>query len=150
MKCNGRQWFGIALLSSLQFAVLQLGAQSLESTESTEKARALMAANQPAQANEMLSSLVASNLRRCADQVWVSFRTKDYSHASKFLKQAITYAPDYVSAHHYYALTLARHGETDAAKAEETIAQQLTEDHNKVRDGFALLPVPLRVQRDAA
>ena len=72
----------------------------------------------------------------------LAFRAKDYTAAETYLKQAISYAPDYVTAHRYYAMTLARLGQEEQAQRESAIAQELTEQQNKLRHGYALRSIP--------
>jgi len=72
----------------------------------------------------------------------LAFRAKDYTVAETYLKQAISYAPDYVTAHRYYAMTLGRLGQEEQAQRESAIAQELTEQQNKLRHGYALRSVP--------
>ena len=72
----------------------------------------------------------------------LAFRAKDYATAETYLKQAISYAPDYVTAHRYYAMTLARLGQEEQAQRESAIAQELTEQQNKLRHGYTLRSIP--------
>ena len=72
----------------------------------------------------------------------LAFRAKDYTTAESFLKQAIAYAPEYVTAHRYYAMTLARLGHEEQAQRESAIAQELTEQQNKLQHGYTLRSIP--------
>jgi tetratricopeptide (TPR) repeat protein len=72
----------------------------------------------------------------------LAFRAKDYDSAAKYLKQAVIFAPEYVTAHRYYAMTLARLGLTQQSHQEETTAQQLTEEQNRLRHGYTLRAIP--------
>ena len=65
----------------------------------------------------------------------LSFRAKDYPAAEQYLKQAILDAPDYATAHHYYALVLTRMGRTDEAKNEAAMAQKLDEEQTRTSRG---------------
>jgi tetratricopeptide (TPR) repeat protein len=71
----------------------------------------------------------------------LAYRARDYATADNYLKQAVIYAPDYVTAHRYYAMTLARLGQQEQSQRELEIAQQLTEEQNKLRHGYALRPI---------
>jgi len=72
----------------------------------------------------------------------LEFRAKDYPEAEKYLSKAVLYAPDYVEAHQFYALTLAHLGrKTDAAR-ESTLAASLREQQNKLSHGYFLLTQP--------
>lgn len=72
----------------------------------------------------------------------LAYRAKDYAAAETYLKQAVICAPDYVTAHRYYAMTLARLGHQEQSELESTVAQQLTEEQNKLRHGYSLRPIP--------
>jgi tetratricopeptide (TPR) repeat protein len=72
----------------------------------------------------------------------LAFRAKNYTAAETYLKRAVTYAPDYVTAHRYYAMTLARLGQKEQSERESALAQQLTEEQNKLRRGYTLRPIP--------
>jgi len=72
----------------------------------------------------------------------LSYRAKDYAAAESYLKQAVVYAPDYVTAHRYYAMTLARLGQQEQSEREMALAEQLTEEQNKLRHGYTLRPGP--------
>jgi tetratricopeptide (TPR) repeat protein len=72
----------------------------------------------------------------------LAFRAKDYAAAEKYLKQATLYAPDYIAAHRYYGMTLARLGQSEQSRQELDLAQQLTEQQNKQRHGYTLKPTP--------
>ncbi len=68
----------------------------------------------------------------------LAFRAKDYASADKYLRQAVLYAPDYVTAHQYYAMTLARLGQDEQSRQESTRARELTEQQNKISHGYTL------------
>jgi tetratricopeptide (TPR) repeat protein len=68
----------------------------------------------------------------------LAYRAKDYASADRYLAQAVLDAPDYVTAHRYYAMTLSRLGRTDQSQHEAGVAQELTEQQNKLSHGFAL------------
>jgi tetratricopeptide (TPR) repeat protein len=68
----------------------------------------------------------------------LAYRAKDYPSAYKYLKQAVLYAPDYVTAHQYYAMTLARLGQDEESRQESARARELTEQQNKLRHGYTL------------
>jgi len=72
----------------------------------------------------------------------LAYRAKDYSAAESYLKRAVIYAPDYVTAHRYYAMTLARVGQQEQSDREMAVADQLTEEQNKLRHGYTLRPGP--------
>lgn len=72
----------------------------------------------------------------------LAYRAKDYSAAESYLKQAVIYAPDYITAHRYYAMTLARLGQQEESQRESTLAEQLTAEQNKLRHGYTLRPNP--------
>ena len=65
-------------------------------------------------------------------------RAKDYPSAERYLAQAVLAAPEYVTAHRYYAMTLARLGRTEQSQREAAVAQELTAQQNKLSHGFAL------------
>jgi tetratricopeptide (TPR) repeat protein len=72
----------------------------------------------------------------------LAFRAKDYAAAERYLKQAVLYAPDYITAHRYYGMTLARLGQAEQSRQELDLAQRLTEQQNKLRHGYTLTPIP--------
>ncbi len=72
----------------------------------------------------------------------LAFRARDYASAEKYLKQAVICAPDYVTAHRYYGMTLVRLGAEEQSRRELATAQELTEQQNKLRHGYALRPIP--------
>jgi len=61
----------------------------------------------------------------------LAFRAKDYATAGKYLESAVFYAADYPTAHHYYALVLARLGRSADAKRESDLATSLNEQQTK-------------------
>lgn len=65
----------------------------------------------------------------------LAFRAKDYLTAEKYLQNAITYASDYPTAHHYYALVLARLGRKDEAEKESELATSLNEQQTRTSKG---------------
>jgi tetratricopeptide (TPR) repeat protein len=71
----------------------------------------------------------------------ISFRAKDYPTAEQYLKSAVLNAPDYPSAHHYYALVLARLGRTGEAKDEAVRATKLDEEETKASRGNSLTEI---------
>jgi tetratricopeptide (TPR) repeat protein len=72
----------------------------------------------------------------------LAYRAKDYTAAESWLKQAVIYAPDYVTAHRYYAMALARLGQQEQSEREMALAEQLSEEQNKLRHGYTLRPGP--------
>jgi len=72
----------------------------------------------------------------------LAYRAKNYTAAESWLKRAVIYAPDYVTAHRYYAMTLARLGQHEQSEREMALADQLTEEQNKLRHGYTLRPGP--------
>jgi tetratricopeptide (TPR) repeat protein len=72
----------------------------------------------------------------------LAFRAKDYATAEKYLQRAVLYAPDYITAHRYYGMTLARLGQAEQSRQELDLAQRLTEQQNKLRHGYSLTPNP--------
>ena len=68
----------------------------------------------------------------------IAFRAKDYSAAAKYLESAVNYAPDYVTAHHYYALVLARLGRDTESRREADLAASLNAQNAKARHGNRL------------
>lgn len=71
----------------------------------------------------------------------LAFRAKDYAAAEKYLKDAVFYAADYPTAHHYYALVLARLGRQDESKRESDLATKLDEDETRASRGNSLTVV---------
>lgn len=69
----------------------------------------------------------------------LAFRAKDYPSAEKYLSQAVLCAPDYVEAHHYYALTLAQLGRTQESARESALATSLRQQQDKLRRGYFLI-----------
>ena len=72
----------------------------------------------------------------------IAYRAKDYFRAQDYLKKAVACAPDYVTAHHYYAMTLARLGQMESSQRESALADELTAKQNKMRHGYALIDKP--------
>jgi tetratricopeptide (TPR) repeat protein len=71
----------------------------------------------------------------------VALRAKDYQTAEKYLKSAVEYAPDYATAHHYYALVLARLGRQAESKREADLAEELNRKDVKERRGNVMTVV---------
>lgn len=72
----------------------------------------------------------------------LAYRAKDYAGAAKWLRSAVQYAPDYVKAHEYYAMTLAALGRKGEAKQESALAQKLMVKQNNLRSGYFLKSSP--------
>lgn len=72
----------------------------------------------------------------------LAFRAKDYSSAERYLSEAVACAPDYVEAHHYYALVLAQLGRTQDAARESALASNLRAQQDKLRHGYFLITPP--------
>jgi tetratricopeptide (TPR) repeat protein len=72
----------------------------------------------------------------------LAYRAKDYAAAEKYLRQAVLYAPDYITAHRYYGMTLGRLGQAEQSRQELDLAQRLTEEQNKLRHGYTLTRTP--------
>lgn len=68
----------------------------------------------------------------------VEFRSGHYHAAAKYLGEAVLYAPNYVTAHRYYAMTLDHLGEKTRAAQEMAEAQQLTARQGQLRHGYTL------------
>lgn len=68
----------------------------------------------------------------------LAFRDRDYPAAQKFLSQAVLYAPSYVPAHRYYAMTLTRLGKKSQAAQQLSEAQSLTAQQQKLSHGYML------------
>jgi tetratricopeptide (TPR) repeat protein len=68
----------------------------------------------------------------------LAFQTKDYAGAERYLQDAVTYAPDYVTAHHYHSLVLERLGRKAEAKREADLAESLRVREEKTRRGNQL------------
>jgi tetratricopeptide (TPR) repeat protein len=69
----------------------------------------------------------------------IAFRAKDYAGAEKYLRSAVAYAPEYVKAHQFYAMTLERLGMNAEAKQEFAQAQSLAAQQAQSVRGFQLL-----------
>lgn len=72
----------------------------------------------------------------------IAFRAKDYPGAGQYLRKAILYAPDYVKAHQFYAMTLDRLGQRAKAKEEFELAQSLAVKQKQTSRGYQLLTHP--------
>lgn len=72
----------------------------------------------------------------------VAFRAKDYRGAEKYLRKAVLYAPNYVKAHQFYAMTLEKLGERAQAKEEFATAMKLAAEQNRTSQGYHLLTPP--------
>jgi tetratricopeptide (TPR) repeat protein len=68
----------------------------------------------------------------------LAYRAKDYTSAERYLAQAVLDVPEYVTAHRYYAMTLSRLGRTEQSQREAAVAQELTDQQNKLSHGFTL------------
>lgn len=68
----------------------------------------------------------------------LAFQAKEYAGAEKYLQDAVTYAPDYVAAHHFYSLVLERLGRKAEAKREADVAESLRVREEKTRRGNQL------------
>jgi tetratricopeptide (TPR) repeat protein len=68
----------------------------------------------------------------------LAFRAKDYSAAEKYLASAVTCAPDFIAAHHYYSLVLARLGRDEESRREADLATRLSSQDAKARRGNEL------------
>jgi tetratricopeptide (TPR) repeat protein len=68
----------------------------------------------------------------------VAYRAKDYASADKYLQSAVTYAADYATAHHYYALVLIRLGREVESKREADLAESLNRKEARERGGNQL------------
>lgn len=72
----------------------------------------------------------------------LAYREKNYSQAADYLRRAVQYAPDYVTAHRYYAMTLEHLGDKAESERESALAKSLTEQQNKLSHGYALIDKP--------
>lgn len=72
----------------------------------------------------------------------LAFRAKDYSTADKYLSNAVLYAPDYVTAHRYYALVLMRLGRKTEAADQLKEARALSVHQQKLSHGYTILKTP--------
>jgi tetratricopeptide (TPR) repeat protein len=72
----------------------------------------------------------------------LAFRMKEYSEAAEYLRKAVLYAPEYVKAHQFYAMTLDRLGQKDKAKDEFAVAQSLAAEQSRTSRGYHLLTSP--------
>lgn len=72
----------------------------------------------------------------------LAFRSKDYKAASNYLSKAVLYAPDYIPAHRYYAMTLTHLGEKSQAAHQIEIAQALAARQSRLRHGYTLEKQP--------
>jgi tetratricopeptide (TPR) repeat protein len=68
----------------------------------------------------------------------LAFRAKDYDAAEKYLSSAVQFAPDYVTAHYYFSLVLARLGRDAESRREADLAASLSARENKDRHGNQL------------
>ena len=71
----------------------------------------------------------------------VAYRRKDYAKAEELLRQAVANAPEFVTAHYYYGLTLGHLGRKSESEKELGVASRMsnTEDYEKHR-GVRLVP----------
>lgn len=65
----------------------------------------------------------------------LALRAKDYPAAEKYLQSAVTFSPDYVAAHHYYSLLLARLGREQESRREADLATSLSAQDAKMSRG---------------
>ena len=72
----------------------------------------------------------------------LALHAKDNALAAKYLSQAIQYAPDYVTAHRFYAMALARLGQQEQSRREMAVAEDLSQQQNKLSHGYMLEEVP--------
>jgi tetratricopeptide (TPR) repeat protein len=72
----------------------------------------------------------------------VAFRAKDYSGAETYLQKAVQYAPQYVKAHQFYAMTLEKLGQNAEAREEFSTAQSLAAEQSQDSRGYHLLTPP--------
>jgi tetratricopeptide (TPR) repeat protein len=72
----------------------------------------------------------------------LAVRKKDYLTAQQYLQEAVRYAPDYSTAHYYYALVLARLGRKSEAERESDLANKLNEEQSRTRKGNFLTVIP--------
>jgi tetratricopeptide (TPR) repeat protein len=72
----------------------------------------------------------------------IAFRKMEYPAAQEYLRKAIRYAPDYVKAHQFYAMTLARLGQKEHAEQEFALAQSLASEQRQSSRGYQLLTPP--------
>ena len=68
----------------------------------------------------------------------LAFRGKNYQAAAKYLGQAVLYAPSYVTAHRYYAMTLAQLGKKSEAANQMAEAQALTAKQAQLSHGYTI------------
>lgn len=68
----------------------------------------------------------------------LALRAQDYPVAEKYLLDAVTYSPDYVAAHHFYSLLLARLGREEESRREADLATSLSAQDAKMRHGNQL------------
>lgn len=68
----------------------------------------------------------------------LALRARDYPAAEKYLASAVNYAPDFVAAHHYYSLVLARLGREEESRHEADLATSLSAQDAKTRRGNQL------------
>lgn len=72
----------------------------------------------------------------------IAYRNKEYPLADGYFSKAITYAPDYVEAHQFYAMTLARLGRQQESEREMEEVRKLTDEQNRLRHGYVLEKTP--------
>ena len=68
----------------------------------------------------------------------LALRSKDYARAERYLASAVNDAPDYVAAHHYYSLVLARLGRDEESRRQADLAARLSAEDAKARRGNEL------------
>jgi tetratricopeptide (TPR) repeat protein len=72
----------------------------------------------------------------------LAYRAKDFMAADRYLAQGVLYAPDFVTAHRYYAMTLARLGRQEQSQREAAVAEELAARQDKLSRGYALTTAP--------
>lgn len=72
----------------------------------------------------------------------LAFRAKNYPAAEDYLSRAVVEAPEYPTAHRFYAMLLARQGKKDEAEKQAALARNLTEQQNRLQHGYVLLAAP--------
>ena len=65
----------------------------------------------------------------------LAYRAKENAQAGGYLRSAVLYAPDYVTAHHYFALVLGRLGRQEEAQREREVATKLDQEQKKQSKG---------------
>lgn len=68
----------------------------------------------------------------------IAYRRKNYSESVKLLMHSIQSAPDYVEAHRYLGMALARLGRNIESAEQLEIADKLTKEQSRLRHGYVL------------